>query len=427
MKLSSRFALYLYKFVTLLIAPLGAAFLAYKKRRDPPYGRRIFELLGYYRETEISCIWFHGASVGEINALKPFIVEFRRNHPNDRIVITTMTTTGAKSASSLENVLVKFSPLDSPLAVSRFFKHFNPEALIIIDTELWPNMLDIAAKRKCPVMIINARMQEKNCQKYLKHKNLVQDLIGSKLSKVMCISYADKDRFEKIGVPARNTVVTGNIKYDLKPRERMFEDSKKIRRKILSENVFGAISIHDGEEEAVVNAYIEARKTIPDLKMVFVPRHQTVTDSVCSYLNDKGISFALKSELKSITLFNADVMVGDTMGEIETYFGLCDLIFMGGSLVDIGGHNPLEPAYFSLPLLTGPIYRNFEEQFEKLLDTGGCFVAEDEHKLALYIIKLLSDRNLLQNTGVMALDVQQQGKGALNRTIEQLDLMLFKN
>lgn len=427
MKLSSRLALCIYKSATLLAAPLGAVFLAYKKRRDPPYGRRIFELLGYYRETEKSCIWFHGASVGEINALKPFIIEFRRNHPNDRIVITTMTTTGAKAASSLENVLVKFSPLDSPLAVSRFFKHFNPEALIIIDTELWPNMLDIAEKRKCPVMIINARMQEKNCQKYLKHKDLVHDLIGSRLSKVMCISYADKDRFEKIGVPAGNTVVTGNIKYDLKPRERMFEDSKKIKRKILSGNVFGAISIHDGEEEAIVNAYLEARKTIPDLKMVFVPRHQTVTDNVCSYLKDKGVSFSLKSELKSITLFNADVMVGDTMGEIETYFGLCDLIFMGGSLVDIGGHNPLEPAYFSLPLLTGPIYRNFEEQFEKLLDTGGCFVAEDEHKLALYIIKLLSDRNLLQNTGVMALDVQQQGKGALNRTIEQLDLMLFKN
>lgn len=427
MKLSSRFALYLYKFVTLLIAPLGAAFLAYKKRRDPPYGRRFFELLGFYRETEKSCIWFHGASVGEINALKPFIVEFRRNHPTDRIVITTMTTTGAKSASSLDGVLVKFSPLDSPFAVSSFFKHFNPEALIIIDTELWPNMLDIAEKRQCPVMIINARMQEKNCQKYLKHKDLVHDLIGSKLSKVMCISYADKDRFEKIGVPEKNTVVTGNIKYDLKPREKMFEDSKKIRRKILSNNVFGAISIHDGEEEAIVNAYIEARKSIPDLKMVFVPRHQTVTDNVCSYLKDKGISFSLKSELKSITLFKADVMVGDTMGEIETYFGLCDLIFMGGSLVDIGGHNPLEPAYFSLPLLTGPIYRNFEEQFEKLIDTGGCFVAEDEEKLARYIIKLLNDRALLQNTGVMALDVQQQGKGALNRTIEQLDLMLFKS
>lgn len=427
MKLTSRFALYLYKFVTLLIAPLGAAFLAYKKRRDPPYGRRIFELLGYYRETEKSCIWFHGASVGEINALKPFIVEFRRNHPNDRIVITTMTTTGAKAASSLENALVKFSPLDSPLAVSRFFKHFNPEALIIIDTELWPNMLDTASKRKCPVMIINARMQEKNCQKYLKYKNIVRDLIGSKLSKVMCISYADKDRFEKIGVSAANTVVTGNIKYDLKPREKMFEDSKKIKRQILSNNVFGAISIHDGEEEAIVNAYIEAKKKLPDLKMVFVPRHQTVTDSVCSYLQEKNISFSLKSELKSITLFNADVMVGDTMGEIETYFGLCDLVFMGGSFVDIGGHNPLEPAYFSLPLLTGPIYRNFEEQFEKLLDTGGCFVAEDEEKLAAYIVKLLSDKVLLQNTGVMALDVQQQGKGALNRTIEQLDLMLFKN
>ncbi len=427
MKLKSRIALCFYKFITTLIAPLGVAFIAYKKRRDPPYGRRICELLGHYKENEQSCIWFHGASVGEINALKPFITEFRRNHPNDRIVITTMTTTGAKSASSLDNVLVKFVPLDSPFAVSRFFNHFNPETLIIIDTELWPNMLDIASKRNCPVMIINGRMQEKNCEKYLKHKDLVRDLIGSKLTKVMCISYADKQRFEKIGVSPENVVVTGNIKYDLKPREKMFQDSKEIKKRILGNKVFGAISVHDGEEELIVNAFIEAKKTIPDLKMVFVPRHQTVTDNVCDYLMKKGISYTLKSTLNSITLFNADVLVGDTMGEIECYFGLCDLILMGGSFVDIGGHNPLEPAYFSIPLLTGPIYRNFEEPFERLIETGGCFVAENEENLTLYIIKLLNNQELLLNTGVMALDVQQQGRGALNRTVEQLDLLLFRN
>jgi len=243
----------------------------------------------------------------------------------------------------------------------------------------------------------------------------------------MCISYSDKHRFEKIGVPAENVVVTGNIKYDLKPREQMFDSTKKIKRLILGKHVFGAISIHDGEEKQVVDAYIEARNNLPDLTMVFVPRHQTVTDSVCEYLIEKGVSYTLKSSMSSITSLNTEVLVGDTMGEIETYFGLCDLVFMGGSFVDIGGHNPLEPAYFSLPILTGPIYRNFEEQFDRLVETGGCFVAEDEHKLAAYIVKLMTDKELLLNTGVMALDMQQQGRGALNRTVEQLDLLLFKN
>ena len=425
MHFSSRIALFIYKTLTTLAAPLGAGYLAYKKRKDPPYGRRIFELLGCHSDSFDSCIWFHGASVGEINAIKPLVAEFKKQHPNENIVLTTMTTTGLNAAKSLKGIKVVFSPLDSPLSVTGFLRSFNPKAQIIIDTELWPNMLGLTKKHGCKIAIVNARMQEKNCKNYLKHKVLVEDLISENLSKVMCITESDKNRFIKIGVPKQNVMVTGNIKYDLKPREYMFNDSKKIKDQLLGNSVFGAISIHDGEEHTVIDAYLKAKETIKDLKLIIVPRHQSSGTLSCEYLEKRGGTYVRKSALRSLSDFNGDVLVGDTIGEIETYFGLCDLVLMGGSFTNIGGHNPLEPAFFSLPVLTGPDYHNFTEQFDKLIEHGGAYLAEDSNKLAKYIIKLISDRELLKKTGIKALDIQQQGRGALNKTLEQLNKLLY--
>lgn len=426
MHLKSFLAISAYKVLTSLVAPFGAAFISHKKRKDPHYGKRIFELLGCYKEKTNNCIWFHGASVGEVNALKPLISAFAKQHPNETIVLSTMTTTGANAASSLKGVKVVFSPLDSPICVFGFFKSFNPKALIIIDTELWPNMLAKAKAKNCPVIIVNARMQEKNCQSYLKHKVLVKDLIATKLSKVLCVSHDDKVRFEKIGVLPNNILVSGNIKYDLSPRDSLFNDARKIKKDLLGNKVLGAISIHDGEEKPVLEAYLKAKEEIPDLKLVFVPRHQTTAKLACEYLNSQNEAFSQKSLLDKLSDFKGDILIGDTLGEIELYFGLCDLVFMGGSFVDIGGHNPLEPAYFSLPIITGPDYHNFKEQFDKLIDVGGSFLAEDENELTKHIIKLLCNNDLLFKTGVKALDVQQQGKGALAKTIEQLDELLYK-
>lgn len=425
MHFSSRLTLFTYKTLTTLAAPLGASFLAYKKRKDPPYGSRIFELLGFYKDSFDSCIWFHGASVGEINAIKPLVSEFQKQHPGENIVLTTMTTTGLNAAKSLKGVSVEFSPLDSPLSVSGFLRAFNPKALIIIDTELWPNMLGLAKNHGCKITIVNARMQEKNCSSYLKHKVLVKELISDNLSKVMCITEKDKDRFVKIGVSKHDVMVTGNIKYDLKPREYLFNDSQKIKYKILGNSVLGAISIHDGEEQLVIDAYLKAKETVKDLKLVLVPRHQSAGALACDYLDKFGVSYVRKSTLNALSDFNGDVLVGDTIGEIETYFGLCDLVFMGGSFVSVGGHNPLEPAFFSLPVLTGPDYHNFTEQFDKLIECGGAYLAQNKEKLAKYVVKLISDRELLKKTGIKALDMQQQGRGALNKTLEELDKIIY--
>ncbi len=251
---------------------------------------------------------------------------------NTNIVLSTMTTTGLNAASDLQGVKVVFSPLDSPIAVCGFFKSFKPKLLIIIDTELWPNMLDKAKKEKVPVLIVNARMQEKNCVSYLKHKTLVQDLISSKLTKVMCMSHADKDRFIKIGVDSNNAIVTGNLKYDLTPKEGLFIAAKKQKQELLKDKVFGAISIHAGEETAVIDAFIEAKKEFSNLKLVFVGRHKNDCEKAISYIEKTDLTYQKRSLCKEVKDFTSDVLIGDTLGEIEFYFGLCDLVFMGGSL-----------------------------------------------------------------------------------------------
>ncbi len=426
MKIESALTLLTYRGLTTLVAPLGAMFIAYKKRRDAPYGKRIFELLGFYKETASNCIWFHGASVGEINALKPLVTEYVTTHLGCEVVVTTMTTTGAQAAESLKKLGVKvvFSPLDSPLAVNGFLNSFNPKLLVIIDTELWPNMLSLTHKRGCKIAIVNARMQEKNCQSYLKHQTIVKDLIASNLDKVMCISHSDLMRFEKIGVNKSNLLLIGNIKYDLKPRENLFNEARAIKTNLLGDKVLGAISIHDGEEKTVIDAYLKAKEQVKDLKLVFVPRHMTTAQLARDYLESLKVSYVRKSTLKDLNTFKGDILIGDTLGEIETYFGLCDLVFMGGSFVDIGGHNPLEPGFFSLPIITGPDYHNFKEQFDKLIETGGAYQADDEELFARYIVKLITDKELLKKTGIKALDLQQQGRGAVQRAIAQMDLLL---
>lgn len=424
MRLSSFAVLAIYKVLTTLAAYLGACLIAYKRRKDPPYGKRILELLGWYSQHEKNCIWFHGASVGEINSIKPLVEEFKKAHPDEKILLSTLTTTGELTAQRISGVTTVFSPLDSPLAVWRFFHHFKPKILVIIDTELWPNLLDGAKKNKCPVIIVNARMQEKNCQKYLKYRNLVKDLIATKLTRVSCVSENDKSRYVRIGVDESDVCVSGNIKYDLKPNEKMYQETNAIKKKILGEKVLGAISLHDGEEKIVIDAFLNAKKDLQDLKLVMVPRHKSCTDKACEYLNTLNIDYVKRSQLSSFEDIKKDILIGDSIGEIEKYLGLCDLVFMGGSLVDIGGHNPLEPAFFSLPIVTGPAFYNFKEQFDKLTDAGGAFLADDGENLSRIAVKLLSNKELLIKTGIKALDVQQRGRGAICRSIQAIEEVL---
>ncbi len=421
MLLKSKIIFTIYKIITAIIAPLGLIFLCYKRRKDPSYGKKVFELLGYYRQRFNKCVCFHAASFGEVNSLRPLIEAFIKKFPDEQVVLTTMTTTGALAASKISGITVLFSPLDSPCAVRRFFRRINPKALFIIDTELWPNMLNAAHKAKCKIVLVNARMQEKNCIKYQNHIDIVKDIISSNLDRVICSSKDAAERFNRIGVPHERICVSGNIKYDLAPNEQRFGSSRQFKENNVNGMVIGAISTHDGEEKLLIDAFLELKKKFKQLSLVLVPRHASGIKLAADLLKDRKQKFYKRNAVgETIPNFTNHILLGNTIGEIETYFGLCDLVFMGGSFTEVGGHNPLEPAYFAIPSITGPNYWNFQETFDKLIDTEGAFLASDYDSLVLFLNKLLKDRQLIEKAGIRALDVQQEGRGALKFTIEQL-------
>ena len=420
MHFSSKIVFFLYKFLTLILAPVGVAFLCYKKRLDPPYGKRVFELLGFYPYKLKNCIWFHAASVGEINSLKPLILKFQKVNPNKTILITTMTTTGGIAASNIPNVHTFFMPLDSPCVIKRFFNNFKPKFLFIVDTELWPNMLQGALKNKCKVIIVNGRMQEKNCQKYLKFKNLVKDIIATPLYKVICISKEDAQRFERIGIDTNKIKVAGNIKYDLNLNFEPFHKGRKIKA-TFNGMVLCCASTHDGEESICLEVFKALKTKIPSLKLVAVPRHKTGVYLFEKKLSNQNLSYIKKSQIKnSLEYQNNEIILGDTMGEMSFYFGLSDLVFMGGSFVPIGGHNPLEPAYFSMPTITGPDYHNFKDQFKMLITQEGAFEVQNQSEFITKSLELLRSPDKIKLSGEHALEILNLGRGSTDKILKEI-------
>ena len=507
MSFAARLFFIFYCLITTLIAPLGLAFLCYKKRHDPPYGSRVGELLGRYRhkKSRSSSIWFHTVSVGEAIAARPLIRTFIAQHPDLHVIVTTTTTTGAAEIEKITGAHHVYAPLDCPLAVYSFLKKFNPSHLFIMETELWPCLLNLSSALGVRIAIFNARMPEKTCKKYCRYPRLTQDLISKRIDLVISQSADDQERFARIGIPAHKLVTTGSLKYDLTPNEELFHQAlhykqqwaQKIlapqnapqsapqnapqravqnapQRAVQSETtsdpqsapqsaststpqratsaygdshalppaseitlsqvntmshqelaVLGALSIHAGEEELIIESFYSLKVNYPNLRLVLVPRHQTDTIKALNFLQSIKSTFQLRTETKpDLSDFTSDILIGNTMGEMEFYLGLCDMVFMGGSFVDVGGHNPLEPAYFSLPIITGPYYYNFAEQYDALIEQGGTLVANDHHRFVTVCQMFLDDKEKRTSVGMQAFEVQQLGCGSIKRTLAQLDRLL---
>lgn len=427
MHLRSRLLLLIYKALTAVIAPVGLLYLIRKKRRDPPYGPRKWELLGFVPVAFRRSVWFHTVSVGEVIAARPVIERFIARHTKLNVIVTTTTTTGANEALKIKGITHLFAPLDSPCAVRRFFNAVKPSHLFIMETELWPNLLDEARRHRVSVTVFNARMPEKTCVAYEKHLIPVRDLIARPLNYVIAQSAEDKERFVRIGVPEAHVLVANSLKYDLSPNEKLFKNARVLKKALHLTRVFGALSTHDGEEELILETFFTAREDLPGLKLVLVPRHQSGTEKAIAFLEEIGESYSRRSVIgDDLDALQGDVLIGDTFGEMEFFMGLCDLVFMGGSLIDIGGHNPLEPAYFSLPIVTGPYYYNFKEQFDKLIDVEGAFLAGDNRRLYSLIKMLFNDSEKLARAGMQAFDVQQQGRGAVQKTVAFMEQTLTR-
>lgn len=423
MKLRSVLFMNCYRLLTTFLVYPAACYLAIRRRHDPPYGRGFWQLFGYGLPRQSKrCVVFYAASMGEANSLKTLASAFATRHPGIRTVVSVMTTTGRQAALKISGVEVVFAPLDQICACRRFFRKLRPLIMVNVDTELWPEKLAAAARYDCPTVIVNARMQQKNLDKYLRHKDITKDLLASRLSMVLCSSQADAARYRALGVPSCKISVTGNIKYDISLDQDLFELGRNC--KAYGGQVIGALSLHPGEEEPVVEAFLTIIKKIPNLRMVIVPRHLKDTEAIQSLLNKNNIAYQKRSTLKSMTEFTQGILIGDSMGEMPMYLGLCDLAFEGGSFVKIGGHNPIEPASCAIPVLTGPDYHNFKSEYDELIRSGGASVCYDAEDLANNALKLLLSKTELERCANAAISSVKSGRGAVERTLDTLDEIL---
>ncbi|HDY7913216.1 TPA: lipid IV(A) 3-deoxy-D-manno-octulosonic acid transferase [Vibrio vulnificus] len=361
----------LYTLLLALAAPLLLFGLYRSKPNKPKFGQRWKEHFGITPKLDgqNQPLWIHAVSVGESLAAIPLIKAIKEKTPDQVIVVTTTTSTGAEQIAKLGNLVEhRYMPIDFAFAVRGFLKALNPAKMLIIETELWPNTLATVHKANIPIIVVNARLSEKSQQNYAKVQSLF-NLIHPCLSKVLCQSQADADRFAKLGVPTRKLCVTGSIKFDIHISDEIKHQGAELRTLLGQQRpVWIAASTHKGEDEQVLDAHRQVLETHPNALLILVPRHPERFDSVFELCQTQGFETVRRTQANTIA-DSTQVYLGDTMGEMLILLGAADVCFMGGSLVGdkVGGHNVLEPTALGVPVITGPSYYNFKEITEELL------------------------------------------------------------
>ncbi|ELS3450653.1 lipid IV(A) 3-deoxy-D-manno-octulosonic acid transferase [Vibrio vulnificus] len=362
---------WLYTLLLALAAPLLLFGLYRSKPNKPKFGKRWKEHFGITPtlDGQNQPLWIHAVSVGESLAAIPLIKAIKEKTPDQVIVVTTTTSTGAEQIAKLGNLVEhRYMPIDFAFAVRGFLKAINPTKMLIIETELWPNTLATVHKANIPIIVVNARLSEKSQQNYAKVQPLF-NLIHPCLGKVLCQSQTDADRFAKLGIPTNKLSVTGSIKFDIHISDEIKHQGAELRTLLGQQRpVWIAASTHRGEDEQVLDAHRQVLETHPNALLILVPRHPERFDSVFELCQTQGFETVRRTQANTIA-DSTQVYLGDTMGEMLILLGAADVCFMGGSLIGdkVGGHNVLEPAALGVPVITGPSYYNFKEITEELL------------------------------------------------------------
>ncbi|MGR5254420.1 lipid IV(A) 3-deoxy-D-manno-octulosonic acid transferase [Vibrio astriarenae] len=380
-----------YTAILFLISPLLLWGLYRPRPNKPKFGKRWIEHfgLGSAKFTK-PVIWIHAVSVGEVLASKKLIADLARSYPEKTVLVTTTTSTGAEQVKQLgEGVVHQYMPIDFSWCVRHFIKRVKPEVFVIVETELWPNTIHTVSKAKVPIVLVNGRLSEKSLNNYQKIRPLIHALL-TRIDLILTVSERDRERFEKLSSCPDKIISTGNLKYDVTVPEQAKQQGAELRnffgknRKILV-----AASTHQGEDEIALNAFIQAKRNLPELLLIIVPRHPERFDDVADLIRDKQLTFSRRSgEARQQYI---DVYLADTMGEMFTFLSAADLVLMGGSFVGdkVGGHNYIEPVAVSKPCLTGPSYYNFQEIAEDLIQLSALTIVT-EKSLCDTIITTLS-------------------------------------
>ena len=415
---------FLYTLLLLLVAPFFLYGLYKSKPNKPKFGKRWIEHFGCTKklEGEHKPLWIHAVSVGEVIATIPLIKALKKQNPLQTIVVTTTTSTGATEAEKLGDLVEhRYMPLDFSFAVKGFIKTVNPSALLIMETELWPNTLHVCLQNSIPVTVINARLSERSFKRYQKFQ-FIFDLLAKNIDKILCQTDDDAKRFELLGINKEKLSVTGSIKFDITISQEIKSAGQALRKELgLERPIWIAASTHQGEDELILQAHKNLLKTIPETLLILVPRHPERFLAVSELSTESGFNTITRTS-KQVVSLTTSVYIADTMGEMLLLISASDICFMGGSLLGskVGGHNLLEPAALAKPCLTGPSFYNFKLITEQLVKTEACIICESANEITKNVATLFANKRLQNEMGTAALSVVNKNKGALTKTLNAI-------
>ncbi len=404
----------LYTLVFYLLLPLLLLHLLWRGRKNPAYWQRWPERLGFVagpvkRDQALICL--HAVSVGETMAARPLVEQLLRQFPAHQLWLTSTTPTGSDTVQRLfgTRVLHSYLPYDTPAAVKRFLQRVQPDVLLIMETEIWPNLFAACARQQTPLLLLNARLSERSVRRYQKFPVLVNQTLAQ-VKYIMARTQQDAEYFRILGAQQGTVRVSGDIKFDVFVPDGIREQGQRLRTTWGQRRVWCAGSTHAGEDELILQAQAQLTAVFPDLLLILVPRHPERFAAVAELCRQQGFNVAQRSAAQPVQA-ETSVLLGDSMGELLLWYAASDVALIGGSLVPAGGHNPLEALGFAIPVLSGQHVHNFADLYPVLVAQGAAERVDSVADLVNHLQHWLTDEAARQQAGQAGQQLLVQNRG----------------
>jgi 3-deoxy-D-manno-octulosonic-acid transferase len=411
----------IYSFAWWCALPFVLLRLFLRGRREPGYGQHIAERLGFHapRRAAMPLLWVHAVSVGETRAAQPLVEALLRDYPAHAILLTHMTPTGRATGRDLfgsnPRLRQAYLPYDTGFMVGRFLRHFEPRLCLLMETEVWPNVIAQCRKHGVPIALVNARLSARSLAKAQRLPALFMQA-ASAMTCVAAQTEGDAQRIRALGAP--NVHVMGSIKFDIVPPDELLQRGVELRRRLGARSVLLCANTRDGEEALILDALPRQR----DFLLLIVPRHPQRFDEVADLIAARGLRCVRRSALADASINDADVdvVLGDSMGEMFAYYAACDVAFVGGNLLPLGGHNLIEACVVGKPVLIGPYTFNFADAADNAIEAGAALRVKDAVELMQQAVALLDDGARREAMSTLARDFAAAHRGATQRTMSLL-------
>ncbi len=411
-----------YTLLLWLLLPYALLHLLWRARKQPEYLQHIDERFGRYRlRSDKPVIWLHTVSVGETRAAATLVEELRTRYPQLHILLTHTTPTGRAASEQLygDDVLRVYLPYDYPFAVRRFLQHFRPQVGVLLETEVWFNLIHACRRTKTPLLLLNARLSERSAQKYARYPRLTH---GGLHALTLIAAQTEDDALRLTSLSGHSVPVMGNLKFDIAPPPAQLELGRYLRERFgATRPVFLAASTREGEEVLLLEAL--KKTAVHNLLTLIVPRHPQRFDEIAALIESHGFRMQRRSADETIAS-DTQVVLGDSMGEMFAYYAASDVAFIGGSLLPLGGQNLIEACAVGKPVMVGPHTFNFAQATEQALACGAALRVGDADELVIQLNSLLHDAQRMRHMAHSGERFVSDNRGATERAANMIDSAL---